>query len=174
MPILARRIYPGRMGAVVVAAPENPASGWLDQLDLWLLQNTNKYVGAVIGEVTGGANLYGTLSAGQKRALIQQETAQLVQAGMDPSSAYAQATYDVTGVLIKNNADPSQAGIATALQAPIDLALTGSVMPSGTIYDRVTGAGAPPDPQPPSWLSQNWMWLLGFGILGYVAYDQFA
>lgn len=169
MPILARR-----MGAVIAAQPANPASGWLDRLDLWLLQNLGPQTGAALSVVTGSPNASGTLSDGQKSALIQQEADQLVKAGMDPQSAIAQATADVTGVLVNRNADPSQAGWATTFQGPVDTALTRSPMPSGTIYDVVTGAGQPPDKNPPSWLSQNWMWVVGFGIIGAVLYNEYA
>jgi hypothetical protein len=155
MPILARR----QMGAVVAAA------SWKDRLDLWLLKHS-------WGLGDPGANLFGTLGDGQKRALIVQETEQLIHAGSDPISAARQATYDQTGVLISDNADPSQASLATVFQAAVDTALTGSPFPSGTAYDVVTGAGQPAGP--PSWLSQNWMWLLGFGIVTYVLYDKFA
>lgn len=51
---------------------------------------------------------YGTLTDSQKQAIVQQEVAGLVRAGVDPATAAAQANSDVTNVLTASNADPSQ------------------------------------------------------------------
>lgn len=50
-----------------------------------------------------------TLDQEQKDAIVQAEVQALTRAGMDPTLALAQATSDVTTVLLANNADPSQA-----------------------------------------------------------------
>lgn len=54
---------------------------------------------------------YGTLSPAQKQALVAQQTAEVTQAGGDPTTAATQAQTDVTAVLTQNGADPSQASI---------------------------------------------------------------
>jgi len=70
-----------------------------------------------ISEPTGGsgaavglsaANVIGSQSQAQKDQLIQQESQELQQAGMDPSSAQQQAQSDVTGALLASGTDPSQ------------------------------------------------------------------
>jgi len=58
----------------------------------------------------GPANvLTDKLSYEQKAEIVQQETKDLIRAGMDAEKARTQAESDVTAVLISNNADPSQA-----------------------------------------------------------------
>lgn len=61
----------------------------------------------------------GTVTQDQKNQLIQQEHDQLVQAGMDDATAWAQAQKDVTGALVYNGADPSQDHSSTYLGVAI-------------------------------------------------------
>ncbi len=157
------------LGAVVA-----PTSGqsWVGELSLWSLQNLSTNLAAAIAVITGSPNAGGTLSPQQKAALIAAATRDNIKAqgaNPDPAAAAADANQIVTSALMSDNADPSQAGIATTFQAPVDTLLTGSPMPSGTVYDTLV-AGLAPDPAPPSWLSQNWMLLAGLGVVGLIIY----
>lgn len=78
----------------------------------------------------------GTVSANQKKALVQQETQGLVQAGMDPASAATQASQDITGVLVSSGADPSQSSFPTVTNW---LLIGGVVLGLAVLVDVVFG-----------------------------------
>jgi hypothetical protein len=105
----------------------------------------------------------GNVSPGQKAALVAQEQAQFVQAGMDPTSAQSQAQSDVTASLETyagsggldvswTGADPAQSGFvpAAATQA-VDVAT-----------QSAANILAPSLAAVPSWL-----WWVGGGLAAY-------
>ena len=64
--------------------------------------------GSTTGQILANA-ASGTLTSGQSQAIPQQETAGLIQAGMDPAAAAAQSQSDVNAALTEAGAAPSQA-----------------------------------------------------------------
>lgn len=80
----------------------NPAN-WIAAQDAYTYFNATSPNGGAWAEATG------TVPPGTKQTIIQQETAGLIRAGVDPATAAAQANSDVTAVLTSANADPSQA-----------------------------------------------------------------
>ena len=104
-------------------------------------------------------NVLGYQSQAQKNALVQQESAELQQAGLDQSTAQAQAQSDVTGALLASGTDPSQnpannilSGVpgnltdyvffALVVLAGIALLSVPSVGKYGSIFIAVGGIGA--------------------------------
>ena len=91
----------------------------------------------------------GNLSADQVDALQQQETARLVQAGMDPQSASAQAQQDVNNALATFNGSGAFGQTWTG------------ALPGGPNWTTAAAGSTV------SWLASNWIWLAlgGVGLL---------
>lgn len=80
-------------------------------VDWWNALNAENYFTATAGnQGAWWAAFTGTIPPQTKQKIVQQETENLIKAGVDPATAAAQATQDVTTVLKASNADPSQAG----------------------------------------------------------------
>lgn len=90
----------------------NPAN-WIRAQDAFNYFNATSPNGGSWAELTG------TVPPGTKQTIIQQETDNLIKAGVDPATAAAQANQDVTTVLKSSNADPSQASIAPGMISSI-------------------------------------------------------
>lgn len=72
----------------------------------------DSFLSNTVGVLWRGAT--GTVDPWSKNAQIKEEAAAIIQAGGDTSTAEAQARIDVTGALVAQKADPSQATILSA------------------------------------------------------------
>jgi hypothetical protein len=96
----------------------------------------------------------GNVSQAQDNALVNQETASLVQAGMDPQTAASTADSDVTTTL-DTFTGPGGLGISW----------TGAGPNSPTFTDAAISSLFPNGLLPPGFSIPTWVWVVG-GVLG--------
>ena len=104
----------------------------------------------------------GNVSQAQDNALVNQETASLVQAGMDPATAASTADSDVQTTL---NTFTGEGGLG--------ISWTGAGPNSPTFADAAVSSLFPAGLLPPGFSIPTWVWLLGGGLVGIWVLKEF-